>query len=76
MNPECLAKILARGTPLDPIRLTHEEYAEIIAWRSSKDSKLESLPEEEQEEFIKECRREAVKRWPWWYPYVHVSIAG
>ena len=75
MNPDYDVKIWSRGTALDPILLTHEEYVEIKAWVGPLEAKLESLPKEEQEDFIKECRRDAVKRWPWWYPNVHVSIS-
>lgn len=75
MNPVYDAKIWARGTRSDPIPITHEEYAEIRGWVLPLDAKLESLPKEKQEDFIKECRREAAKRWPWWFPNVHVYIS-
>lgn len=63
------------GTAYDPILISHEEYEEIRQWLKPLDLKLVALPEDEQEEFIKECRKEAVRRWPWWFPNVHVHIS-
>lgn len=69
------AVLRGRGTRLNPIRISHEEYAEIREWLKPLELKLAGLPEDEQEAFIEEWRKEAVRRWPWWFPNVHVYIS-
>lgn len=64
-----------RGTRLDPILISHEEYQAIREWVGPLESKLITLPESEQDAFIQECRKEALRRWPWWFPNVHVYIS-
>lgn len=63
-----------RGTADEPVWLTPEEYQEIRDWVGPRETKLETLPKDQQDSFIKECRAEVVRRWPWWYPGVHVHV--
>ncbi len=65
-----------RGTKFDPIVISHAEYKAIRDWVGPLEAKLKSIPKEEGAEFIEECRVEARKRWPWWFPGVHVEILG
>jgi hypothetical protein len=63
-----------RGTANDPIVIDGETLQSIREWLAPLDRKLETLPIEEQQAFIDSCRREAVIKWPWWFPNCHVYV--